>query len=106
MPGMTPPKTRPRIVAIRLDDLAFSSWRAAIRSLFRKPDLARRKLATASTSNPTGKGWKERTPGTQVGRRANMAVVERIPMTRDVLPERRAMLAAVLRSFGALLSAS
>ncbi len=106
MPGMTPQKISPRIVAIRLDDRAFSNWRAAIRSLFRKPDLARRKLATASTNNPTGRGWKERTPGTQVGRRANIAVVDRIPMTRDVLPERRARLAAVLRSLGALLSAS
>src|SRR3972149_871274 len=106
MPGMTPPTIRPRIVAIRLDARVFSSWRAAIRSLFWKPDLARRKLATASTDNATGNGWKERTPGTQVGRRANIAVVERIPMTRDVLPETKAMLAAVLRSLGALLSAS
>jgi len=45
-------------------------------------------------------------PGTHVGSRAMIAVLERIPMIRDVLPESVAMAAAVLRSFGALLRAS
>ena len=64
------------------------------------------KLPSVSASRPTGRGWRARMPGTHVGSRAMIAVLERIPMIRDVLPESVAMAAAVLRSFGALLRAS
>jgi len=106
MPGMTPPIVSPRIVPIRLDERAFSNCRAATLSLFWKFDLERMKLPSVSASRPTGRGWRARMPGTHVGSRAMIAVLERIPMIRDVLPESVAMAAAVLRSFGALLRAS
>ena len=106
MPGMIPPIVRPRIVPIRLEERAFSNCRAAILSLFWKLDLERMKLPSVSTSRPTGRSWRARMPETHVGSRAMIAVLDRIPMTRDALPETVAMAAAVLRSFGALLSGS
>jgi len=51
-------------------------------------------------------GWSDSMPGTHVGSRAMIAVLERIPMIRDALPETVAMAAAVFMSLGALLSGS
>ncbi len=104
-PGMTPPTTKPRIVPDRLEERAFVNCPAAILSLLRKPIRAAMKLPTASTSNPTGNGCSVRMPGTQVGSRAKIVVVERMPTIRDALPERRAMFAATLMFLGALLRA-
>ncbi len=104
-PGMTPPTTKPRIVPNRLEERAFVNSPAAILSLFRKPIRATMKLPTARTSNPIGNGCSARMPGTQVGSRAKIVVVEKMPTTRDALPETRAMFEASLMSLGALLRA-